>query len=64
MTVANKTALAQTAPQAETAKSAEAVEPVTNSKLDAETFYKLLLGELNLLDEEPRIAFALCSNAP
>ena len=59
LTVANKTALAQTAPQAETAKSAEAVEPVTNSKLDAETFYKLLLGELNLLDEEPRIAFAL-----
>jgi predicted Zn-dependent protease len=52
-------AMAQTAPKTEAAKSAEVAEPVTNSKLDAETFYKLLLGELNLLDEEPRIAFAL-----
>ena len=37
----------------------QASEPVVNSKLDAETFYKILLGELNLLDEEPRIGFAL-----
>ena len=27
--------------------------------MDAETFYKILLAELNLLDEEPRIGFAL-----
>jgi tetratricopeptide (TPR) repeat protein len=55
-------AVAQTAPKpevAESVKPAELAEPVINSKLDAETFYKLLLGELNLLDEEPRIAFAL-----
>jgi tetratricopeptide (TPR) repeat protein len=39
--------------------SAQATNPVVNSKLDAETFYKILLGELNLLDEEPRIGFAL-----
>lgn len=36
-----------------------ASEPVVNSKMDAETFYKILLAELNLLDEEPRISFAL-----
>ncbi len=52
-------AVAQTTPKTEAAKPAEVAEPVNNSKLDAETFYKLLLGELNLLDEEPRIAFAL-----
>jgi tetratricopeptide (TPR) repeat protein len=55
-------AVAQTAPKpevAESVKPAEVTEPIVNSKLDAETFYKLLLGELNLLDEEPRIAFAL-----
>jgi tetratricopeptide (TPR) repeat protein len=34
-------------------------EPVNNSAMDAETFYKILLAELNLLDEEPRIGFAL-----
>lgn len=33
--------------------------PVINSALDAEIFYKILLAELNLLDEEPRIGFAL-----
>lgn len=38
---------------------AETGEPVVNSKMDAETFYKILLAELNLLDEEPRIGFAL-----
>ncbi len=32
---------------------------VNNSAMDAETFYKILLAELNLLDEEPRIGFAL-----
>lgn len=54
-----KTALAQTPPKAETAKSAEVPEDMLNSALNAETFYKILLAELNLLDEEPRIAFAL-----
>ena len=55
-------AVAQTAPKpqfAESAKPAEVTEPIVNSTLNAETFYKILLGELNLLDEEPRIAFAL-----
>jgi hypothetical protein len=55
-------AVAQTAPKpevAESAKTAEESEPIVNSTLNAETFYKILLGELNLLDEEPRIAFAL-----
>ena len=39
--------------------SSTPVEPVNNSAMDAETFYKILLAELNLLDEEPRIGFAL-----
>ncbi len=55
-------AVAQTDPKpevAESAKPAEVAEPIVNSTLNAETFYKILLGELNLLDEEPRIAFAL-----
>jgi tetratricopeptide (TPR) repeat protein len=55
-------AVAQTSPKpavAESAKPAELTEPVVNSPLNAETFYKILLAELNLLDEEPRIAFAL-----
>ena len=55
-------AVAQTDPKpevAESAKPAEVSEPIVNSTLNAETFYKILLGELNLLDEEPRIAFAL-----
>jgi tetratricopeptide (TPR) repeat protein len=47
-------AFAQTAPAAE-----PPTEPITNSAIDAETFYKVLLGELNLLDSEPRIGFAL-----
>lgn len=47
-------AFAQTAPEA-----ASPAEPITNSAIDAETFYKILLGELNLLDSEPRIGFAL-----
>jgi tetratricopeptide (TPR) repeat protein len=34
-------------------------QPVVNSAMDAETFYKILLSELNLLDDEPRIGFAL-----
>lgn len=45
-------------PSAASASSAP-VEPVKNSAMDAETFYKILLAELNLLDEEPRIGFAL-----
>ena len=63
-------ALAQTDPKPEVAESAKPAEvaepaaepiaePIVNSTLSAETFYKILLGELNLLDEEPRIAFAL-----
>ena len=40
-------------------ESPASVEPVNNSALDAETFYKILLAELNLLDDEPRIGFAL-----
>lgn len=47
-------AFAQTAPEA-----TSTAEPITNSAIDAETFYKILLGELNLLDSEPRIGFAL-----
>ena len=47
-------AFAQTAPEA-----ASPTEPISNSAIDAETFYKILLGELNLLDSEPRIGFAL-----
>ena len=49
-------AFGQAAPAPE---STAAVEPVNNSAMDAETFYKILLAELNLLDDEPRIGFAL-----
>lgn len=51
--------LAQTAvvPQPATTSSAEPV--VLNSELDAPLFFNILLGELSLLDEEPRVAFAL-----
>lgn len=41
------------------AMAAETTESFVNSTMDAETFYKILLGELNLLDNEPRIGFAL-----
>jgi hypothetical protein len=47
-------AFAQKAPEVEAPS-----EPIVNSAIDAETFYKILLGELNLLDDEPRIGFAL-----
>jgi tetratricopeptide (TPR) repeat protein len=51
-------AFAQTAPQA-APEATPPAEPVVNSAIDAETFYKILLGELNLLDDEPRIGFAI-----
>jgi tetratricopeptide (TPR) repeat protein len=41
------------------AEPAEAAKPVVNSTMDAETFYKILIGELNLLNDEPRVGFAL-----
>jgi tetratricopeptide (TPR) repeat protein len=43
----------------QTAAPSEASEPFVNSTMDAETFYKILMGELNLLDDEPRVGFAL-----
>jgi tetratricopeptide (TPR) repeat protein len=51
---AGSMAFAQTAPEVEAPS-----EPIANSAIDAETFYKILLAELNLLDDEPRIGFAL-----
>lgn len=50
-------AFGQSAPAQRPTAPAEPI--VNNSALDAETFYKILLGELNLLDEEPRIGFSL-----
>jgi tetratricopeptide (TPR) repeat protein len=50
-------AFGQSTPAPEPATQADPV--VNNSAMDAETFYKILLAELNLLDEEPRIGFAL-----
>lgn len=47
-------AFAQTVPEVE-----PPAEPIANSNIDAETFYRILLGELNLLDDEPRVGFAL-----
>lgn len=41
------------------AEPAEAAKPFVNSTMDAETFYKILIGELNLLNDEPRVGFAL-----
>jgi tetratricopeptide (TPR) repeat protein len=41
------------------AEAAKTSDSFVNSTLDAETFYKILIGELNLLDDEPRIGFAL-----
>lgn len=39
--------------------SASTAPVANNSAMDAETFYKILLAELNLIDQEPRISFAL-----
>jgi tetratricopeptide (TPR) repeat protein len=50
-------AFGQSAPAPKATTPSEPV--VNNSAMDAETFYKILLGELNLLDEEPRVGFAL-----
>lgn len=36
---------------------------VVNSQLDAELFFNILLGELSLLDSEPRAAYALLLNS-
>ena len=36
---------------------------VLNSQLDAELFFNILLGELSLLDNEPRAAYALLLNS-
>jgi tetratricopeptide (TPR) repeat protein len=41
------------------AEAAQEAIPIVNSTMDAETFYKILMGELNLLDGEPRVGFAL-----
>ena len=38
-------------------KTAEA--PIVNSAMDGELFFKILLGELSLLDDKPRDAYAL-----
>ena len=53
-------AFGQTAPAPKLKAPSDSVAPiVNNSAMDAETFYKILLAELNLLDEEPRISYAL-----
>ena len=44
------------------AASAETPE-IVNSQLDAELFFNILLGELSLLDNEPRAAYALLLNS-
>lgn len=36
---------------------------IVNSQLDAELFFNILLGELSLLDNEPRAAYALLLNS-
>ena len=41
------------------ATTTQTEELFVNSTMDAETFYKILMGELNLLDDEPRVGFAL-----
>ena len=33
--------------------------PIVNSAMDGELFFKILLGELSLLDDKPRDAYAL-----
>ena len=45
------------AAEAETKTATEA--PIVNSAMDGELFFKILLGELSLLDEKPRDAYAL-----
>jgi tetratricopeptide (TPR) repeat protein len=52
-------AFGQTTAPAAVAESVQAAVPIVNSTMDAETFYKILMGELNLLDNEPRVGFAL-----
>jgi tetratricopeptide (TPR) repeat protein len=52
-------AFGQTTAPSAAVEPAEVTEPFVNSTMDAETFYKILLGELNLLDDEPRVGFAL-----
>jgi hypothetical protein len=52
-------AFGQTTAPSAAVEPAEVTEPFANSTMDAETFYKILLGELNLLDDEPRVGFAL-----
>ena len=49
----------QAAAPTSAAEPADVAEPFVNSTMDAETFYKILMGELNLLDDEPRVGFAL-----
>lgn len=39
------------------------ITEVLNSQLDAELFFNILLGELSLLDNEPRAAYALLLNS-
>ena len=45
------------AAEAETKTATEA--PIVNSAMDGELFFKILLGELSLLDDKPRDAYAL-----
>jgi tetratricopeptide (TPR) repeat protein len=52
-------AFGQTTAPSAAVEPAEVTEPFVNSTMDAETFYKILMGELNLLDDEPRVGFAL-----
>ena len=59
MGLAGTLAVAQTVLKPAIAGAAEVAEPIVNSTMNAEIFYKILLGELNLLDDEPRIAFSL-----
>ena len=45
---------------AQTERDAEqASAPIVNSAMDGELFFKILLGELSLLDDKPRDAYAL-----
>lgn len=51
--------LAQTTVVSEPVTTSPAAPVVLNSELDADLFYNILVGELSLLDDEPRVAFAL-----